>query len=353
MASAHRFLGTVAKSEIKEPLSIIEGSLTDYITHSGTVYKLTSNGKYYKKRHYVNKYNGYVYIGITFHCKDGYPTNKNRRQHVLIAKAFIPRVQGCSIVGHLDNNKQNNAIDNLYWTTNKENSQKAYDDGLSVNDIGVEDSQSMPIGVYMADGTLVAVYGSIAEAGRFIEGTSSSSICKVVDNGATSSVKGFIYKTITEEFYRSRDDIQFLNLKTKYIEKVRTNIKVTSPTGEVCIFDSQKSAGASVGIPQGSISHILGKGGEYKGWTFSRTTQECSLREVKWGNLPDLTKINPLTKKGNIFQSNNWGDMMILEYKNSLEIKIKFLNTGNERWVKSQAIRTGKVADLALKESLS
>lgn len=39
----------------------------------------------------------------------------------LVANAFIPNVDNKSIVGHWDDNKLNNNVENLYWTDNYEN----------------------------------------------------------------------------------------------------------------------------------------------------------------------------------------------------------------------------------------
>lgn len=55
----------------------------------------------------------------------------------------------------------------MYWTTSKENTQKAYDDGLSKNDKGWEDSQSMPVSQYnVFTNKHLADYGSAQEAAR-------------------------------------------------------------------------------------------------------------------------------------------------------------------------------------------
>lgn len=50
--------------------------------------------------------------------------------HTLVAKTFIPRVEGKSLVNHIDGDKNNYHVDNLEWCTCKENSQHAVDTGL-------------------------------------------------------------------------------------------------------------------------------------------------------------------------------------------------------------------------------
>lgn len=44
--------------------------------------------------------------------------------HKLVATTFIPNPDGCTIVDHIDGNKQNNRVDNLEWVTQKENVQR-------------------------------------------------------------------------------------------------------------------------------------------------------------------------------------------------------------------------------------
>lgn len=65
---------------------------------------------------------------------------KHRRVHILVAEAFIENPNALLIVGHKDNNKLNPHKNNLYWTTIQENTQKAFDDNLQINDAGYSDS---------------------------------------------------------------------------------------------------------------------------------------------------------------------------------------------------------------------
>lgn len=133
--------GNLKREEILEELVLIEGSRTDYITPSSKIYKLYYNGLYMQKKCHHNKHNGYVYCGITM--SDG--KNKSMRVHRLVAKAFIPNPNNYDVVGHRDNVKHNNVVENLYWTTVQENTKKAFDDGLAKNAKGYDDSQSHPV----------------------------------------------------------------------------------------------------------------------------------------------------------------------------------------------------------------
>lgn len=53
-----------------------------------------------------------------------------------------------------------------------------------------------------------------------------------------------------------------------------------------------------------------------------------------------------------IFDSNNYGKMQVIEYVNSLKVKVRFLDTGYETYSRSERIRNGGVADkIARKEN--
>lgn len=62
--------------------------------------------------------NGYASVGLT--------TNGERKfynVHRLVALAFIPNPDNKPEVNHLDENKQNNCVCNLEWSTSQENSE--------------------------------------------------------------------------------------------------------------------------------------------------------------------------------------------------------------------------------------
>ena len=98
-------------NKINEELYLLEESKSDFITKSGNIYKYYYDDLYFKKKTYINKSCGYIYVNIT--CKDG--INRNRRLHVLLAKTFLPNPDPniYKIVGHKDNNKTNNKLSNL------------------------------------------------------------------------------------------------------------------------------------------------------------------------------------------------------------------------------------------------
>lgn len=49
--------------------------------------------------------------------------------HRLVALTYIPNPDNKPCVGHKDNNRENNKVENLYWCTNQENTQQCIRDG--------------------------------------------------------------------------------------------------------------------------------------------------------------------------------------------------------------------------------
>lgn len=179
-------------SEIEEEIKLINNSETDYVTPTGKIYKEYKKNFFICKKTYVNRHNGYVYCGITM--KEG--VNKSHRVHKLVAEAYIPKIEGKDIVGHIDNNKTNNVAENLYWTTTQENTQKAYDDGLVKNRKGFDDEQGKPVAVYDLDFNKIGEYGSIRDCARQTGAKVSTIFNQCSGNTKGKPRKGFYYRFI-------------------------------------------------------------------------------------------------------------------------------------------------------------
>lgn len=150
----------VKRHELPKDAVKIANSI-DYVTPEGKIYKqkYKNTGVYFEAK--LSRCHDYEYAPITF--DNGRSITK--RVHRIIAETFIPNPNNFPVVGHLNNIKHCNNIENLYWTTTSENTKKAYDDGLAVNASSFDDSQSQAVDVYV-DNKLYKTYGSITECSK-------------------------------------------------------------------------------------------------------------------------------------------------------------------------------------------
>ena len=158
---------SIVVDKIPDTAKQIKGS-KDWADRDGNIYtvrsehygRIATRGKVIRKTQVTNQ--GYKYCEIYDLASQ---CGVTRRVHRVIAETFIPNPDNLPIVGHKNNIKTDNRVENLYWTTWSKNSQKAVDDGLLVNDKGINDSQSMPVAQYdTKTNKLLGVYGSITEA---------------------------------------------------------------------------------------------------------------------------------------------------------------------------------------------
>lgn len=239
---------------LEEEIKYIEGTVKHYVSNKGNIYMEMSTGILKRKK--LNKVAGYYYCGITY--KDGEKSyNISKRVHRLVAYYFCKNKENLQIVGHKDNDKTNNHYTNLYWTTISENTKKAVVDGLLVNDIGIEDSQSIPIAMYKNSGELIGVYGSISEASRCIEGFGKSSIAKNLDR-VKKGIKGYYFKSISKQFYLENSEIQKVKTKVPVMSKKRRKFKIYDMKMNFLEYsDNQKETALKYGVNQARISSVL------------------------------------------------------------------------------------------------
>ena len=95
--------------------------------------------------------------------------------------------------GIKNNIKHQTDVNNLYWTTASENTQKAFDDGLAKNAKGFEDSQSIPIDVYDVDGNYIETCGSGKETARKYH-VSASTVFRQSYKISKKSKTGFVFR---------------------------------------------------------------------------------------------------------------------------------------------------------------
>ncbi len=93
-----------------------------------------------------------------------YKTVKLRKKtylvHKLVAVTYIPNPDNLPCVGHKDENPQNNCVDNLYWTSYKDNN------NYGTHTLKQSISASMPVTQYNLQGEEVNYYRGVNEATR-------------------------------------------------------------------------------------------------------------------------------------------------------------------------------------------
>lgn len=256
------------KEEIGYELILLKESNCDYICKNGDIYKHSDKtGLYYKRKSNINKHNGYVYVSIS--CTSG--GSKSKRLHVLLAKTFLENPNSYKIVGHKNNIKNDNRLDNLYWTTNQENTQKAFDDKLNEQKKGVDNKSSFPIAV-IEESKIIAVYGSMRECARYIENLEVGYLSKIIDKNGNYKPrsKKYIYKRISREDYLGMsDDLKDICLTETTIPKQQTLFKATNiKTGITTINDNQKEFAKMNNLSQAMVSHAIFNNNTYGDFKF-------------------------------------------------------------------------------------
>lgn len=110
----------MANEEIWKPVPGYEGKYE--VSNIGNI-KSAKTGKLLKPQ---NSGNGYFKVRLS---RNGQVFGA--WVHRLVAAAFIPNENNLPVVDHKDGNKKNNAVDNLEWCTQKENSSRAFEKGFT------------------------------------------------------------------------------------------------------------------------------------------------------------------------------------------------------------------------------
>lgn len=138
------------------------------------LYGITSCGKvwsYKRKKFLVPTDNGNGYLQVLL-CKNG--KVKSYRIHRLVAEAYIPNTDNLPDVDHIDNDKTHNYVNNLQWTTHRDNCRK---------------SKNKPILQFDLDGNFIREWECTADVGKEV----SRNIYYCL-NGRTKTAYGYIWK---------------------------------------------------------------------------------------------------------------------------------------------------------------
>lgn len=298
----------IQQEDIKERIKLINGSITDYISENGNVYKYYKNKGFFKRKLNINPNNKYVYCSITMNNK-----NISKRVHRLVALAFVknPNPNKFLVVGHKDNNKQNNIYNNLYWTTTQENTQKAIDDKLLTNDSGIDSFDSQPLKVLLNQ-KIVAVYGSIGEATKYIKNITKSYLSKILKRNGNYKPRGKKYKYTPiskEEYILIENDFKNVYLKeNEKMDKSPCVFKATNlNTGQEIICDNQTEFAKQHGLSQAIISDCIKDNKIYNNWKFKLidkiTYKEASIYENYINTIDDVKIQNIKNGEVKIFKT--------------------------------------------------
>ena len=184
----------ISKKDIQEEIKLIDETDTEYITKSGKIYTYYGNDKYYPKKTYINKHNGYLYVNLN--GSNGKRLTK--RVHRLVALAYLPNPYNLPVVMHIDNDKSNPILPNLKWGTYQENTQDAFNDGLAVNDKGFKDSQSMPIAQFDLNHNFIKSFGSVSIAAKLTGMTKTGILYQCHHKTTRKPRKGYYYRFLDE-----------------------------------------------------------------------------------------------------------------------------------------------------------
>ena len=166
--------------EAKEIFKFIENYPDYLIGNNGTVYStikrkelIQSEMKGYKKVTLINNTGA-----------------KDILVHILVANAYIPKIEGKEYVDHIDGDRANNKVSNLRWCTFNENC--AFPLAIKHKQDAAIKRVGKRVIQYDFDGNEIARYRGQNEAGRLtgISGANISQVC----NGKRKQAGGFIWR---------------------------------------------------------------------------------------------------------------------------------------------------------------
>ena len=159
------------------------------------LYQVSNFGRVKSIERYVNTHGGskrivpekimkQVIDNTGYYTVSLWKNNTHIRPHVhrLVIETFIPNLYKKSQVNHKDGNKLNNNVDNLEWCTPQENGIHAYDNGLNLSRVKVNQ--------YDSNNNFIKTWNSITEAQKFYKTTHIGECC----SGKRNKTKNYIWR---------------------------------------------------------------------------------------------------------------------------------------------------------------
>jgi len=192
-------MDTKKLSDIPTPLG--DSADRTYPENSFDKYSVTSDGvviSHWKKKDVIktNVLNRYGYCTVQLVHSD--KRRKRFSVHRLVALAFLPQVEGKSVVNHIDGDITNNNVSNLEWCTTSENNTHAYrklnkkPNKTNLGNTGFKSRDGIPIDKLDMNDNFICTYGSSRDAANQIGG-SQGNIAMVLA-GKRKSHKGFKWR---------------------------------------------------------------------------------------------------------------------------------------------------------------
>lgn len=120
---------------------------------------------------------------------------RRKRVHRLVAEAFIDNPNGLPVINHKDENKHNNAVENLEWCSVRYNT--IY--GKSLNNMldsrttrGSSNRRRKVVGTSLKDGSVIE-FDSVSDANRFFTGISMGANVGACARGLRKSCYGYVW----------------------------------------------------------------------------------------------------------------------------------------------------------------
>lgn len=168
--------------------------------------------------------------------------------HQLVAKAFIPPIEGKKLVNHIDGNKHNNCVENLEWVTVQENNTHAIETGLrnphsTPKKFGKDHYSSKPVLQYDLNGKFIKKWDCQSDVARAYN---IKSIGFCIDK-PTMTCKGYMWRSYTGE----------IKLQIEPHNSRLSSYEVNQYDMQGCFirtWDSAHTAADKLGIPFKGIS---------------------------------------------------------------------------------------------------